>query len=153
MIYYNSRSIRGIHNKIIAKGVHVIMLLQALGKPILLDGRPFMKDFQLNLDPFQRRFRMKSIFLNQTGIGPPQTSVDIVVYNYSNIKLDRFSSLEITIDGVEQERNIKFLATLSFNFIKRRWKLSGNWNGWPVERSFHSIMEIIPIVGELSMMK
>lgn len=125
------------------------MLLQALEQPILVDGKPFMKNLQLNLVPENRQLRLKTDFLEQPGTSPPQ-SIDIVVYNYSDIKLDGLS-LAISIDGQELLRSVTFRAKLSYDFLKGKWKLVGSWNGWPIERSFKEIVEILSIIKELAM--
>lgn len=109
-----------------------------------------MKDLQLNLVHEQRQFRLKCTFLNQTSGGPPEYPTDIVVYNYSDVRLGKFN-LSISFNGRELLRGAVFRAKLSFDFLRRKWKLSGNWNERSVDRSFDTFLEILPIIQELAM--
>ncbi|MCM1439728.1 MAG: hypothetical protein NC131_11105 [Roseburia sp.] len=124
------------------------MLLQAFGKPIMVDGQEAIKDFQLNFPWPQHQLRVKATLLDHTGTGPPELPLDIVVYHFSDIHLDKLN-LGIFIDGTEMLSQIEFKVKLNHDFIRHRWRLVGTWNGRPVDSSFGSIVEIFPIIKSL----
>ena len=124
------------------------MLLQALGNPILFDGVPAVKDFQLNLPYPQRQLRAKMVFLDQTGLGPPETPADIYVSEY-DFGLEKLN-LVISINGTEMTKNIRFAVKLGYDFIRRRWRLTGSWNDRAIEYSLNAITDIFGIIQKLA---
>ena len=77
------------------------MLIECIGTPVNVDGKPLLKDFRLYIDPEHRmRFKMKYLF------GENEVPVDIVVYRYSIPKLDKLS-LGITAEGKEMTHDVR----------------------------------------------
>lgn len=123
------------------------MLLEFLEKPVMIDRKPVMQNFRLNLEHARRGLRMKAEFIDPNGGRP--VPVDIAVYKYSDVGLERLS-LAISLNGEEMLRKLKFDLKLSFDFFKRRWKLKGTFGQMPINREMDSIAQIFIVIQELA---
>lgn len=122
------------------------MLLEFLDRPVCIDHVPVMQNFRLNLLPDKHQLRMKAEFLSTDGQDPKP--IDIVVYQYTNPKLEKLS-LAISITGEEMQRHMQFQVKLSFDFLKRKWKLIGSVGRTQVNREMSSAIEILQVIQDL----
>lgn len=122
------------------------MLIEITEAPIKVDGLPLIENVRLNVQKnHQLRFKGTYIPLEKTHTN---TSVDVVVYNWSTPKLDGLR-IGMTIDGKEMTRNIEFKWKLSFDFLKRAWKLNGSFGPLIVERDLDSVGDILLVLRDL----
>ncbi len=98
------------------------MLIEVL-HPIQVDGKALCESFRLNLIPEERKLRMKIQFSEESVVG--KKLVDLVVYHYSEPKLDGFG-FSISFRGKEMETGLDFSASIAFKLSKRVWKVKGN---------------------------
>lgn len=116
------------------------MLIECIGTPVNVDGKPLLKDFRLYIDPEHRlRFKVKYLF------GDHEVPVDIVVYRYSLPKLDKLS-LGISIEGKEMTHDVRYMLWLGYNFLDRKWTLRGTVGGRQVKYEMSTILEIVQVV-------
>lgn len=116
------------------------MLIECIGTPVNVDGKPLLKDFRLYIDPEHRmRFKMKYLF------GENEVPVDIVVYRYSIPKLDKLS-LGITAEGKEMTHDVRYKIWLGYNFLDRKWTIKGTVGVNQVKHEMSTILEIVQVV-------
>lgn len=122
------------------------MLLEILDdKVITMDEKPIIKDLRVNFPKGRNALRAKFKYIDDT----VETPVDLVVYEYSNPRLDKVSSIAIDIDGKEFNKNIPFRVKLSINIIHRRFNLSGYVGGKNIEKESDSIPGLLPDIMKL----
>lgn len=112
------------------------MLIEIIDKPILIDKIETLKNVRLNIVE-DHKFRLKMTYINDEHEEP----VDIVVFNWSTPKLDKLKII-ISIDGKEMIRSIPFNLKLSFDVIKRRWNLKGQFNNNTVNQELENAFGI-----------
>lgn len=118
------------------------MLLEILKEPILVDGVERVKDVRLNIAS-NHQMRLKATYLSEGDDDP----IDIVVYNWTVPKMEKLS-LSISIDGKEMLRNIKFELKLSYDFLRRSWRLKGKFGSNHLNRELAMITDIFLIIQE-----
>jgi hypothetical protein len=103
----------------------------------MVDKKPLLKNFRLNL-PGNNQLRLKFDYIDEGGSSNP---VDLVVYNYSEVGL-KGARLRITFKGEERLNSTPFKLSLSFEFLKRRWRLSGTIAQQEVDEEHPTFMEL-----------
>lgn len=120
------------------------MLLDFPKGAINVDGKAAIEDLRVNVAPnHQLRVKFKVIQHDKDPV-----PLDIVVFNYSVPHLEG-ASLAINIVGTEMTMNKPFKMNLSFNFIKRKWRLQGTFNAKEVDETITNLIEIIAIAKAL----
>lgn len=114
------------------------MLLEFTGdQPVMVDKKPLLKNFRLNL-PGNNQLRLKFDYIDEGGSSNP---VDLVVYNYSEVGL-KGARLRITFKGEERLNSTPFKLSLGYEFLKRRWRLSGTIAQQEVDEEHPTFMEL-----------
>lgn len=118
------------------------MLLEFTGdQVVMVNKKPLLKNFRLNLAG-NKQLRLKLDYLKPDGTDAP---VDVVVYHYSGVEL-KGARLQITFTGEERLRTLDFKLALSYEFLKRKWKLSGNIGPNEVSEELGTFLELITVI-------
>jgi hypothetical protein len=118
------------------------VLIEFLEKPIRINGKEPVKDFRLNIAE-NHQMRCKMVWIGNEPEAPP-VPIDIVVYEWTIPRLEKFT-LSISIDGLEMVSKQRFNFKLQYDFMHKNWRLRGTINDRSVEKTMHSIVEVITI--------
>ncbi len=123
------------------------MLLEFLGgNPITYDGNPVAKNLQIYVSG-DRKVRCRATCIMRDGA--PDRPIDLIVYKWTMPKLDHLSTLVVSAEGTELVNDVPYALKLGYDFIHRKWKVSGQFNGRAVNRDMASILEIIAVLRDL----
>lgn len=117
------------------------MLLEVQNNQILVDKKPFIEDFRINVDPSRQLLRLKTkyVMLNQE-----QESVDLALaYTKPQISLPL---VVIELTGQELLRNIEFNLTLSFHLLKMRFHIKGRFGGKKIDDQPTGIIDFLKLI-------
>lgn len=122
------------------------MLLECLkGQPITVDGRAILQDVRINVAG-NNQLRAKLTYIGSDNV---LTSYDIVIYKYTVPKMELDTmSMSIFVKGEEYQRHIPVSFKLSYHFLQKKWKLSGDINLQPIDWTIKGTKDIPSIVGK-----
>ena len=75
----------------------------------------------MNFTKGRNALRAKFDYIGEEDITP----IDLVIFSYSNPRLEKVTSIVIDINGKEFNKNIPFTVKLSINIIRKKFHLSG----------------------------
>lgn len=117
------------------------MLLEFPKGNVMVDRKPGpVEDLRINVAP-NRQLRIKFNVLRDEQDPVP---LDIVVYEYHPC-LEGIAHLAIAAEGKEMNTNRPFKLTLSYDFLKKRWKIKGGFNGKDIDETMEHFIEIVNI--------
>lgn len=121
------------------------MLLELPKGNIMVDHKPGpVEDLRVNVAP-NRQLRIK---FNVIRDGQDPVPLDIVVYEYKPT-LEGLASLAIGAEGIEMTTNRPFKLTLSYDFLKKRWRLRGLFNGKNIDETMNHWIEMVNVAKAL----
>lgn len=117
------------------------MIIEFLDK-VLVDKAPIVENVRLNLKPEKRQLRLKLTHLK----GGNKTPIDIVIFNYSpSIEM---LNVALILDGKELNTSNNFRLKLSYDILKRKFKMSGNVTGKEVNYMASNIKDLLYITSD-----
>lgn len=120
------------------------MILTCLkGQPIIIDDRPVLQDIGINIAG-NNQLRINLTRIDDDGNTVPYS---IVIYNYTKPEMN-VPNMELSLyaRGEEHIRRIPFSVKVSYHFLQKKWKLSGDINRQPLDCNIKSIHDLLPII-------
>lgn len=122
------------------------MLLEILDEKVIsIDEKPIIKNFRVNLSKGRNALRAKFDYIGEEDITP----IDLVIFSYSNPRLEKVTSIVIDVNGKEFNKNIPFTVKLSINIIRKKFHLSGCVAGKMIDSESDNIYGLFPDVIKL----
>lgn len=116
------------------------MYLELGKEPIRLNHVDILKDVKLNLIPERHAFRLMFTYVGNEAY--PERTVDINVFNYSNVQISTSLRLSIDLRAEEKITHKRLYATVSYSFIKRSFNISGTYGGSEIDITASSFLDL-----------
>lgn len=119
------------------------MLIEVLQSPITIDKREMIKDLRINIPKGKRQLRMKLTCINN-GEHP----VDVVIFGFTNPKIDKLTNITMSIDGKDMKNDKSFRFYVKLYLLKMEWELSGNIGQKNINVKLTDIGKLFEILSE-----
>ena len=121
------------------------MLLELKRDQLVVDGKPYVQNMRMNINPKKRLIRLKFEYVTDGDPEPIDLALEFEGLNIS------VPSISIGVEVQELRRNIYFRASLSFSLTKKRFSVSGvyiNPRGeeYLIQRDIYSPIELLTLI-------
>lgn len=119
------------------------MLIEMLGD-VTVDKTPIIRNFRLNIDPKNKKFRCKVEIKDKDKSIP----LDLITRSYS-FKLDGLNGFKIEIIGCEVPSSINFNLNITYEIFKKKFKLKGLIGNVSIDERFTKLVDLLSFIGNV----